>query len=202
IAQLNKAETHAERAAAATALARIAHPQASAAVLEALTRLPLDEEPARVSMYARAAVRLDAAGAERVLLARLERSIQARQSLRAEIEMLGQLRSKKSLPLLLAAAGHQTLAPVDRQYIARALGRLGDDRAVHVLTSWMRGNDYQLKEYALAALENIDSKVAARDVRPLLKSEPHLPYKLRLARLLARHELADGYALATEHLAD
>src|SRR5439155_8148667 len=61
---------------------------------------------------------------------------------------------------------------------------------------------YQLKEYALAALENIDSKVAARDVRPLLKSEPHLPYKLRLARLLARHGLADGYALATEHLAD
>jgi hypothetical protein len=36
----------------------------------------------------------------------------------------------------------------------------------------------------------------------LLKSEAHLAYKLRLARLLARHELADGYALATEHLAD
>jgi hypothetical protein len=29
-----------------------------------------------------------------------------------------------------------------------------------------------------------------------------LPYKLRLARLLARHGFADGYALATEHLAD
>jgi hypothetical protein len=36
----------------------------------------------------------------------------------------------------------------------------------------------------------------------LLKSEAQLPFKLRLARLLARHELADGYALATEHLAD
>jgi hypothetical protein len=202
IAQLTTADTNAERAAAATALARIAHPQATAAVLEALTRLPLDEEPVRVLTYARAAVRLDAPGAERVLLARLERSMQARHSLRAEIEMLGQMRSKKSLPLLLTAAGQQTLASVDRQYIARALARLGDDRAVPVLTSWMRGDDYQLKEYALAALENIDSKVAARDVRPLLKSEPHLPYKLRLARLLARHELADGYALAAEHLAD
>jgi hypothetical protein len=44
--------------------------------------------------------------------------------------------------------------------------------------------------------------MAAREARPLLKSEAHLPFKLRLARLLARHELADGYALATEHLAD
>jgi hypothetical protein len=66
----------------------------------------------------------------------------------------------------------------------------------------MRGNDYQLKEPALAALEELDSPLAAREARPLLKSEAHLPFKLRLARLLARHELADGYALATEHLAD
>jgi HEAT repeat protein len=202
IAQLTRAETHAERTAAATALSRIAHPQSIAAVLDALARLPLDEPPARVSTYARAAVRLDAPGAERVLLARLERSIQARQSLQAEIELLGQRRSKKSLPLLLAATSQPTLASVDRQYLARALGRLGDDRAVPVLTGWLRGDDYQLKEFALAALENLDSQVAAREARPLLKSEAHLPYKLRLARLLARHELADGYALATEHLAD
>jgi len=202
IAQLSTAETHAERTAAATALARIAHPQAIAAVLEALARLPLDEQPARVSIYARSAVRLDAPGAERVLLARLERSIQARQSLHAEIEQLGQMRSKKSLPLLLAAAGQTALAPGDRHAIARALGRLADDQAVPVLTGWLRGDDYQLKEFALAALENLDSPMAAREARPLLKSEAHLPYKLRLARLLARHALADGYALATEHLAD
>src|SRR5260370_34421138 len=112
------------------------------------------------------------------------------------------MRRKRSLRLLLAAADQPSLAPVDRQYIARALGRLGDDRAVPVLTGWLRGDDYQLKEFALTALENLDSQMAAREVRPLLKSEAHLPYKLRLARLLARHELADGYALATEHLAD
>src|SRR6185312_16016540 len=71
-----------------------------------------------------------------------------------------------------------------------------------VLTGWLRGNDYQLKEPALAALEQLDSPLAAREARPLLKSEAYLPFKLRLARLLARHEMADGYALATEHLAD
>jgi HEAT repeat protein len=202
MAQLTTAETHAERAAAAIALSHIAHPQAIAAVLDAFTKMPLDEEPARVSTYGRAAVRLDAPGAERVLLARLERSFQARQSLRAEIDLLGQMRSKKSLPLLLAAASQPTVAGVDRQSIARALGRLGDDRAVPVLTGWLRGDDWQLKEYALTALETLDSPAAAREARPLLKSEAHLPFKLRLARLLARHEVADGYALATEHLAD
>ncbi|MEX0711054.1 MAG: hypothetical protein WD278_01815 [Pirellulales bacterium] len=202
IAQLTAAATRAERAAAATALARLAHPQAAAAVLDALAGLPLDEPPARESAYARAAVRLDAPGAERILLARLERSIVARQSLEAEIEPLGRMRSNESLPLLLAAADQLNLSPVDRHHIARALGRLGDDRAVPLLTGWLRGDDYQLKELALAALENLDSQVAAREARPLLKSEAHLAFKLRLARLLARHELADGYALATEHLAD
>jgi HEAT repeat protein len=202
ISQLTAAKTHAERAAAVTALSRIAHPQSVAAVLAALDRLPLDEAPARESVYARAALRLDAAGAERTLLARLERSIRARQSLEAEIESLGRIRSKASLPLLLAAAGQPTLAPADRHRIAWALGRLGDDRAVPVLSGWLRGDDYQLKEVALAALETLDSQVAAREVRPLLKTEAHLPLKLRIARLLARHELADGYALATEHLAD
>ena len=112
------------------------------------------------------------------------------------------MRSKESLPLLLAAAGQLTWRPRTAIAIARALGRLGDDRAVPVLTGWLRGDDYQLKEFALAALENLDSPAAAREARPLLKSEAHLPFKLRMARLLARHELADGYALATEHLAD
>jgi hypothetical protein len=202
IAQLITAATHAERAAAATALARIAHPQAVAAVLAALAGLPLDEFPARESAYSRAAVRLDHPGAERVLLARLGRSIAARQSLEAEIEPLGQMRSKESLPFLLAAADQPVLLPGDRQRIAWALGRLDDDRAVPVLTGWLRGNDYQLKEPALAALEQLDSPLAAREARLLLKSEAYLPFKLRLARLLARHEMADGYALATEHLAD
>jgi HEAT repeat protein len=202
ITQLVTAATHSERAAAATALARIAHPQAVAAILDALARLPLDEFPARESAYARAALRSDAAGAERVLLARLAQSIAARQSLEAEVEPLGRLRSRESLPLLLAAADQPVLAPADRHRIAWALGRLGDDRAVPVLTGWLRGNDYQLKEPALAALEQIDSPLAAREARPLLKSEAHLPFKLRLARLLARHQLADGYALAAEHLAD
>jgi HEAT repeat protein len=201
-AQLSAAKTHAERSAAATALSRIAHAQSAAAILDALDKLPLDEASGRESVIARAALRLDLAGAERILLARLERSLRARQSLEAEIESLGRIRSKASLPVLLSAAARTTVGSADRSRIAWALGRLGDDRAVPVLAGWLRGDDYQLREAALTALENLDSKLAAREARPLLKTEAHLPYKLRIARLLARHELADGYALATEHLAD
>jgi HEAT repeat protein len=202
IAQVSAAETNAERVASVKALAHLANPQSVAAVFDALAKLPLDELTTRQTAYARAAIRLDGGGAEKILVARLERSIRARQPLEAAIEPLGQMRSKSCLPLLLAAAGQSTVSAEDRHHIARALGRLGDDRAVPVLTGWMRENDYQLRELALAALESIDSPLAAREARPLLKSEAHLPFKLRLARLLARHELGDGYALATEHLAD
>ncbi len=135
-------------------------------------------------------------------MTRLERSIAARQSLAGEIEPLGRTRNRECLPLLLAAANLATLAYDDRRDIAWALGRLGDDRSVPVLMSWLRGDDYHLKERALAALETLDSDLAGSEVRTLLKSEPHLPFKLRMARLMARHGIADGYALATEHLAD
>lgn len=147
-------------------------------------------------------MRLDRAAAERALLSRLDRSIASRQSLQAEIESLGWMRSQASLARLLAAADQPDLLRIDRQRVAWALGRLGDDRAAPVLIGWVRGGDFQLKEQALAALEELDSQAAAREARPLLKSEAHLPFKLRIARLLARHGIGDGYALATEHLAD
>ena len=202
IAQAKSAKSHAERTAAIVALSQIKRQESSSTVLKALADLPLDEQSSRESAYARAAVRADAAAAEKALLARLEESIAARQSLDAEVESLGRRRSKASLPLLLSAAGRPGVSSADRQRIAWALGRIGDDQAVPILTGWMRGQDYQLKEFALGALERIDSVEAAREIRPLLKSEAYLPYKLRIARLLARHELPDGYSLAAEHLAD
>lgn len=216
ISQSNKAATFEERAAAVTALSRMNRKRASGEMLAAVTKLaynlPLDETPTRQEAYATAAVRLlpaqhippqgDLVTAEQVLQARLKRSIAAQQSLTAEVNALGEMRSEGSLPLLLEAANQTSTTAADRYRIAWALGELGDDKAVPVLVRWMRSNDFRLKEAALSALESIDSQTAAQEVRPLLKLEAHLPYKLRIARLLARHGFADGYALATEHLAD
>src|SRR2546430_17010826 len=96
------------------------HPQSAAAVLEALAKLPLDEAPARESVYARAALRLDAAGAERVLLDRLGRSLRARQSLGAGIESLGRIRSRGGPPLPFTPAPPPAPAPPDPPGRARA----------------------------------------------------------------------------------
>ncbi|HEY4310729.1 MAG TPA: HEAT repeat domain-containing protein [Pirellulales bacterium] len=202
IGQLTKAGTHAEQTAAATALSRSKSPAAIAAVNDALARLPLDELPAYETAYARAAERLSWTQAERSLIERLNHSIIAQQSLEAEMEPLGRRRSTASLAYLLHAAHQDELSPADRYHLARALGQLRDDQAVPVLMRWMRDDDHRLRELALTALENIDSPLAARETRPLLKTEPNLANKLRMARLLARHQIADGYALATEHLAD
>jgi HEAT repeat protein len=201
ISQLIGAATYNERAAAATALSRISEQEATTAVQDALAALPLDETPTREAVYARAAARLDKPGAERILLQRLERSIAARQSLESEVEQLARMRSSGALTLLLAA-GQLDMPAAERYHVAQALSALADDRAVPLLIGWLRGDDFHLKNLALAALEHVDSELAAREARPLLKTEAHLPYKLRLARLLARHGFADGYALATEHLAD
>jgi HEAT repeat protein len=215
IAQMTAAATYAERAAAATALSQFPEMEVLAPLLDAFAKLPLDEPATRESVYARAIMRFlpdddrrrkmgDLPAAERALINRLQRSMAARQSLEAEIVALGRMRSKESVPLLLAAADqlHASSANADRHYLAWALGQLRDDRAVPVLVDWLRSDDYQAKEAALTALEAIDSPAAAREARPLLKSEAYLPFKLRLARLLARHDMADGYALATEHLSD
>jgi hypothetical protein len=51
-------------------------------------------------------------------------------------------------------------------------------------------------------LEKIDSKRVAEAVRSLPTTETQLAYKLRIARLLARHGFDDGYTLAVEHLSD
>lgn len=213
IAQLTSASTYRERLAAATALSQIPKAENLAPLLDAFDHLPLDEVPAREAVYANALMRFlpevkrrtprgDIPAAERALLNRSERSIAAAQSLGAEVEPLGIMQSQESLPLLLTAAVQIGLAPADHLQIARALGRIGDDRAADRLAQWLGESNYQLKEVALSALESLDSQAAARAVRPLLRTEPRLEFKLRMARLLARHGYADGYQLAIEHLAD
>ena len=202
IEQLTQSKTYAERAAASTALSRINHPQSVAALRTALEKAPLDENPSTESTYISALERLDAAATERILQSRLDRSIRAGLPLAAEIESIGRMRCQSCLPLLLIAAEQSNVQPLDRYRLAWALGRLGDDRAVPVLTRMLRENNYELKEIALAALENLDSQTSARDLRPLLRTEPDLTFKLRIAHMLARHDFNDGYDLATEHLAD
>jgi hypothetical protein len=208
VGQLDGAATYAERGAAAQALGQYVEPpvtpnlrQPADAVAEALAALPLDETVERETATARAAKELNRSGAEQLLIERLERSLAAGQSVQMEFVELGRMASAESLPRLLAAAARSNLSATERHYLAWALGRVGDDRAAVVLADWARKND-GAQESSLAALERLDSAAAARELRTQLKLEPNLAYKLRIARVLARHGMGDAYALATEHLAD
>ncbi|QDU89730.1 hypothetical protein Pla175_31250 [Pirellulimonas nuda] len=217
IDQLTDAATQAERQAAATALSRsgaaLRHSLGLTPVMDATAALPLDLAPAGEAAYAQAAIRLmprpalretmgDLPLAERVWLERLERSLAAGQSIEAEVDALGGMQSKQMSTLLMAAAEQPSLSAAERGAIARALGVLGEKRAAPLLVGWLRGADFRLKGEALTALELVDSPSSADAMRPLLKSESYLPFKLRIARLLARHGVDDGYALAAEHLSD
>jgi hypothetical protein len=194
------ASTYAERTTAVTALAEFDDPEATTAVLAALEGLPLDEQPERELAFAAAARRRDPERSERILLKRLERSMAAGQSLRGEVTPLGRLKSEASVPLLIEAAARPEAANNDHHYIAWALGVIRDDRAAPVLAKWVQHG--RNSDVSLTALATLDSAAAAREARPLLKPMADLHDKLRLARLLARHDMADGYAMATEHLAD
>jgi len=213
VKQLTEAGTNAERTMAATALARQLNPESFAALLDAYKKLPLDEPPVREAMYTAALERYlpdaktratmgDIPASERACIDRFKRSLAARQSIEVEVDALGRAGSRHSLPLILSAAIDPNVSDADRQHIAAALGRLRSDEAVPILTAWIGAADFNLKEAALAALENVDSVLAANELRPLLRTEGHLPFKLRMARLLARHGIDDGFSLATEHLAD
>jgi hypothetical protein len=103
--QLDSAPTHAERQAATAGLADLQDPATLEHVLRVLDALPLDEETARERNLAQSVSRLAADGASAALVRRMRRSLAAGESPIVEIEQLGLLKSKDSIPGLLEAAG-------------------------------------------------------------------------------------------------
>jgi HEAT repeat protein len=224
---LEEPRTHAERVAAAAALADLNDPNTTDRLLSALTRLPLDEPPNREQILIAAAVRLAGNRTGPVLSRRLERKLAAEHYAAIEIAYLGQLKHHDAFPLLLRAAevdapyrqGQEagcTIANVpglgayanwdafhqQRMAVAYAFEQIKDSRAVHVLDGWLRDSNQYVRARAVDALDAIDSDEAVGSVRLRLKAEPDLQLKLRMAALLGRHQIADGYALAIEHAAD
>jgi hypothetical protein len=101
---LIEGKTHAERTAAAVALADLGEAKNARRLLEALEALPLDEDPRRVQAFASSAVRLAGQDALVVLIRRLEAKISARRPLATEVIELAKLRSREAIPALLRAA--------------------------------------------------------------------------------------------------
>ena len=199
--QATDGRTYAERNAAVIALGQLQPPNAADVVLRLLAALPLDCAAKRELWYTQAAVQLDAERAADVLLERLEACLPRKHSVTTEIDTLVSLRAAKMMPMLLELAQDPAVSAEGKKRVARALAQSKDARAIPILRGWLRP-DNRLRLTALSTLEQIDTVAAAQAVRSSLKTERALDNKLRMARLLGRHGMADGFSLAIEHLAD
>jgi HEAT repeat protein len=227
VRSLEEPLTHAERVAAVTALAELNDPKTADRLLAALTRLPLDEPVNREQVLIAAATSVAGDRAAPVLSRRLERKLAAEHYAAVEIAYLGYLKHQDAIPLLLRAAAvkspyraaqeagcasaavpglaaytgwdafHQQLMAT-----SYAFEQIKDPRAVSVLDESLHDPNQYVRARAFDALAAIDSAEAVAAVRLRFKAEPDLRLKLRMAALLGRHQIHDGYALAIEHAAD
>lgn len=195
-----QALTHAERAAAATALAKLKNPDTTDAVLAALQSLPLDEYKTWESTWITAAVGLANTKAAPVLLNRLQKKLNGGHAALPEIHQLGLLKYHAAIPTLILAiedGKHRDEIP-----IADAFAAIKDDRAVPALAELLKSTNSQTRSAAMRALNSINSDTVVAAIRPQLQRETDLAMKLHIAEVLGRHGINDGYNIAMEHLAD
>jgi HEAT repeat protein len=77
-----------------------------------------------------------------------------------------------------------------------------DDRLVAPLAALLAPDDGGTRETALEALFRIGSPAAARALQPRIAQEQNLHTKLRIAELLGKHGMRDGYPYAIEHASE
>jgi len=200
--RLREGQTYAERDAAATAVAELNLPGTGEAVLRSLEDLPLDEENPREKFFATVAARTAPEKIVDSLLQRLQKSLAAGQSVTVEAEQLGELGARNAVPFLLQAARSGDLERSGRLVLARSFVKLRDPRTVPVLAEWLGNERRDLRSAALDGLSAIGNDPAVAAVGLRLKQEPHLRLKLRMAEMLGRNGIQDGYSVAIEHLAD
>ncbi len=88
-------------------------------------------------------------------------------------------------------------------FAARDLAaRTPDERLVAPLAKLLDSNESETREPAVEALLHIGSPAAARALQPRIAQEQNLYRKLRIAELLGKHGMRDGYPYAIEHASE
>lgn len=115
------------------------------------------------------------------------------------------LPSESSVPLLLRILS-LPLDTRERQAAAQAADRIcegrPDERLVAPLAELRESDDPYTRGMAVQGLLRIGSPAAAKALRAHLPREQQLERKLRIAELLGRHGMNDGYAYAIEHVSE
>ena len=170
-----------------------------------LAELPLDAPGHLQRSVAGSWARIASAGGADRLFERMRRKRAIGLDRVPEIEAFGQILPKipdpwplqqALLDLGLTVAEKEAFVRSSRwapaPELASALGDMLDPRRVYV----------QLGRLAAELLMDIDTKAAARALRPHMPTELNLARKLRFAAFLGRHGFDDGYPFAIEHLSE
>ncbi|OHD22091.1 MAG: hypothetical protein A2Y38_12610 [Spirochaetes bacterium GWB1_59_5] len=148
--------------------------KSKAALAEAVTILDEDEK-----RYVQAAIKaIGAAGsdAEAEALRKAYEADGVEPAVKEAIVLaLGTMKSGSSYELLASIASNEETGKTLRMYSCSALGALGDERAIPVLTEASVASDPNVRAYAIAALGNFSTKDARAAVREGLRDGHVLP---------------------------
>lgn len=165
--------------------------------------LPLDaayHDPTETALS-----RVDAAAGAAEIVRHAEEKIAAGFRCESEIAAAATLPDADAAALLVRLAA-LPLNSGERQSLAdhaRAVClRTPDERLVAPLAGWLAPDEPQTREAAVEALLAIGSPAAARALQPRIGQERNLHMKLRIAELLGKHGMRDGYPYAIEHVSE
>jgi len=121
----------------------------------------------------------------------------------AEVEAFGLILPKVSDPWPLQSALLEIgLKISEQEAFVQASEHSPSPRLVSTLMNMLDPRRQRLRRLAADLLMKIDTRAAAQALRPQLRNEADLAYKLRLAVFLGRHGFDDGYPYALEHMSD
>ena len=172
-------------------------------LLASLQSLPLDApygDPTEIAL-----ARVDPAAGAAEIERRAGEKIAAGFRCEAEIQAAGKLPDADAAALL-ARLATLPLNGDERNFfagVARVVcGRTPDERLVEPLAKLLDPDEPETRDAAVEALLHIGSPAAARALQPRIAQEQNLHRKLRIAELLGKHGLRDGYPYAIEHASE
>ena len=172
-------------------------------LLAVLRSLPLDapfHDPTE-----RALALVDAAAGAAEIARRAEEKIAAGFRCEADLQAAGVLPDADATALLVKLSA-LPLNAGERTYFASVARdvctRTPDERLVAPLAKLLDPEEPDTRAAAVEALMAIGSPAAARALQPRIAQEQNLLRKLRIAGLLGKHGMRDGYPYAIEHASE
>ena len=193
----------AERFAQIEAVGKLRLPAFRDRLLALAQSLPLDaayHDPTESALG-----RVDAAAGAAEIARRADAKIAAGFDCGSEIAAAATLPDADAAALLVRLAA-LPLNSGERYLVAsrasEVCARTPDERLVTPLAGWLDPDEPDLRNAAVEALLAIGSPAAARALQPRIAQERSLLTKLRIAELLGKHGMRDGYAYAIEHVSE